>query len=219
MNNGEIQSGHQIDVPLLLTGGENILSFEGLIKFNPEHLAFNEIVWSDLLDDFTIELNEDNGNIKIAGAGSVPDGQEGLFATIHFTVDDNFNEAETVVEVKKLRWNEEAVMENVASAILTNTVGINGDQSNIPKEYALQQNFPNPFNPTTTISYQLPKSSFVKLAIYDINGRLVEILVNDQKNAGYYSINWNAVNISSGIYIYKIEADEFRNVKKCLIVK
>jgi len=219
MNDCKIQSGQHIDVSLLLTGGENILSFEGLIEYNPEHLAYNEIVWSDLLDDFTIELNEDNGNIKIAGAGSVPDGQEGLFASIHFTVDDNFNEAETIVEVKKLRWNEEAVMEDVVSAVLTNTVGIGENQSNIPKEYALQQNFPNPFNPTTTISYQLPKSSFVKLAVYDINGRLVETLVNEQKNVGYYSINWNAVNISSGIYIYKIEAGEFSNVKKCLIVK
>jgi len=219
MNYGEIQSGQQIDVPLFLTGGENILSFEGLIKFNPEHLTFNEIVWSDLLDDFTIKLNEDNGNIKIAGAGSAPDGQEGLFASIHFTVDDNFNEAETVVEVKKLRWNEEAVMENVASAILTNTVGINEDQSNVPKEYALQQNFPNPFNPTTTISYQLPKSSFVKISIYDISGRLVEILINEQKNAGYYSVTWNAEDMSSGIYIYKINAGEFNSVKKCLIVK
>jgi len=87
------------------------------------------------------------------------------------------------------------------------------------KEFLLHQNYPNPFNPATTLSYQLPKSSFVKLSIYDINGGLVEILVNEQKNAGYYSVNWNVENVSSGIYIYKIIAGDFSGVKKCLVVK
>jgi len=216
MNDGEIIPGQQVQVPLYLTGGNNILSFEGLVNFNPEHLNFDEIDWSDLLDDFTIELDENNGNIKIAGAGSAPNGQEGLFASIHFTVNDNFNEAETVVEVKKLRWNEEAVMENVASSVLTNTVGIGENQSNIPKEYALQQNFPNPFNPTTTISFQIPKSSFVKLTIYDLNGRLIKTLLNENKNAGYYSISWSSEDIVSGLYFYRIDAGEFTCVKKLI---
>lgn len=88
-------------------------------------------------------------------------------------------------------------------------------------KYILSQNYPNPFNPTTTISYELPKSSFVKLSIYDISGRLVETLVNEQKNAGYYSVNWNVPQsgISSGIYIYRIDAGEFSSMKKCLVVK
>ncbi|HQH56145.1 MAG TPA: choice-of-anchor D domain-containing protein [Candidatus Marinimicrobia bacterium] len=98
-------------------------------------------------------------------------------------------------------------------------VGIQENLVNIPIQYAISQNFPNPFNPTTTISYQLPKSSFVKLAIYDINGRLIETLVNENKNAGYYSINWNASSVSTGIYIYRIDAGEFTCVKKCLVVK
>ena len=83
----------------------------------------------------------------------------------------------------------------------------------------LLQNYPNPFNPTTTISYELPKSTYVKLSIYDITGRLVETLVNEHKNAGYYSVNWNAANVSSGIYFYRIDAGEFRSVRKCLVVK
>ncbi len=98
-------------------------------------------------------------------------------------------------------------------------VGIEEVTSPIPSVYSLAQNYPNPFNPSTTILYQLPKSTYVKLSIYDITGRLVETLVNEHKNAGYYSVNWNADNISSGIYIYRIEAGEFSTVRKCLVVK
>lgn len=77
----------------------------------------------------------------------------------------------------------------------------------------------NTLNPTTTITYQIPKSSLVKLSIYDIDGRLVKTLVNEQKNAGYYSVKWNAEEVSSGIYFYRIDAGEFSSVKKCLVVK
>ena len=89
----------------------------------------------------------------------------------------------------------------------------------LPDKFALEQNYPNPFNPLTKISYQLPKSSFVKLSIYDISGKLVETLVNEQKNAGYYSIDWNAEKVSSGIYFYRIDAGEFIETKKCMILK
>jgi len=88
-----------------------------------------------------------------------------------------------------------------------------------PTEFCFYPNHPNPFNISTTLSYQLPKSSFVQLSIYDINGRLVETLVCEHKNAGYYSVEWNANNVGSGIYFYKIDAGEFSSVRKCLVVK
>ena len=89
----------------------------------------------------------------------------------------------------------------------------------LPRLYSLHQNYPNPSNSMTTIFYELPKSSLVRLKIYDINGRLIETLVNENKNAGYYSVNWNLRDVSSGIYFYKIDAGEFTSVKKCLVVK
>jgi len=105
------------------------------------------------------------------------------------------------------------IPKNVAKKNQTVTIEI------IPEQIALVGNYPNPFNPSTTILFQLPKSSFVKLSIYDINGRLVELLVNEQKNAGYYSVNWNAEKVGSGIYFYRINAGEFSSVKKCLVIK
>lgn len=89
----------------------------------------------------------------------------------------------------------------------------------IPKEFKLAQNYPNPFNPTTTIKYQLPKPEKVKLEIYNIRGQRVETLVNEYKDAGYYSVEWNASRISTGVYFYRLTAGEFTSVRKCVFVK
>jgi len=89
----------------------------------------------------------------------------------------------------------------------------------IPGEYMLSQNYPNPFNPSTIISYQLPEDSQVQIKIYDIMGREIIELVNEYKRAGYYKINFNAVSLSTGIYLYKINAGKFSNTRKMLLVK
>lgn len=86
-------------------------------------------------------------------------------------------------------------------------------------DFELKQNYPNPFNPNTIISYQVPKSALVKLTIYNIVGQLVETLVNEYKNTGYYSVQWNAGTAASGLYFYRIRAGDYSAVKKCLILK
>jgi len=91
--------------------------------------------------------------------------------------------------------------------------------SMLPEEFNLHQNYPNPFNPITKISYQLPKSAFVTLFIYNLTGQLVEKLVSDQKNAGYHTAQWDARQAGSGIYFYRIDAGTFCKVRKCLVIK
>ncbi|MCX6163554.1 MAG: T9SS type A sorting domain-containing protein [Ignavibacteriae bacterium] len=88
-----------------------------------------------------------------------------------------------------------------------------------PTDYALLQNYPNPFNPVTVISYQLPKTSIVKLSIYDVRGQEVNILVNESQNAGNYEIGWNASAFPSGVYFYRLEAGSFISNKKMILVK
>ena len=88
-----------------------------------------------------------------------------------------------------------------------------------PKDYGLSQNYPEPFNPSTTISYDLPTSSRVKLTIYDILGHNVATLVNEQKEAGSYSVQWNASNVASGVYFYRLEAGSFLQTKKLVLLK
>ncbi len=81
------------------------------------------------------------------------------------------------------------------------------------------QNYPNPFNPYTTIRYQLPRGSFVKLAIYDLLGREIEVLVNEEKGTGVHNANWNADKFSSGIYIAKLETGDFAASIKIILLK
>ena len=88
-----------------------------------------------------------------------------------------------------------------------------------PNEFALSQNYPNPFNPSTKIKFSIPKSSFVKLTIYDVLGQEKDILVDEQLSAGSYSVNFNALNFPSGVYFYKITAGSFTDTKKMILIK
>ncbi len=100
----------------------------------------------------------------------------------------------------------------------TNPIGI-GNNQNILKDYHLAQNYPNPFNPVTKIEYNLVKAGFVSLKVYDVLGREVATLVNDVQTAGVKSMEFNAENLPSGIYIYKIKAGDFTDTKKMILVK
>jgi len=88
-----------------------------------------------------------------------------------------------------------------------------------PINYSLTQNYPNPFNPSTTINYSIPKSSFVNLSVYDILGRKVSTLVNEEKTAGNYKVGFNAINLPSGMYFYKIKMGSFVQTKKMVLLK
>lgn len=89
----------------------------------------------------------------------------------------------------------------------------------VPKNFEVKQNYPNPFNPSTTIEFSIPKDANVSLRIYDILGKEVSTLVNEQRSAGTYVINWNASSFSSGIYFYRVTAGEFTETKKMFLVK
>jgi len=98
-----------------------------------------------------------------------------------------------------------------------------------PVTYELSQNYPNPFNPATTINYQIPQNGMVTLKVYDILGREVATLVNEQKAQGRYSVNFSATGgsanggdasrLASGVYIYQIRANDFVSSKKMMLVK
>ncbi len=88
-----------------------------------------------------------------------------------------------------------------------------------PSSYSLEQNYPNPFNPSTTISYSVPKSSKVTIRIFNVLGQEVRTLVNDYKSPGKYTINFNADNLSSGIYFYTLHAGNTFQVKKMILLK
>ncbi|MBI5216604.1 MAG: T9SS type A sorting domain-containing protein [Ignavibacteriae bacterium] len=375
--------GNRIEIPLNLSGGSNILSFEGNITYNPDDLSFMYVLWSEQLNGFEIPIKVESGRITFAGANSLPDGQVGVFATLVFTKNPSFTE--TVVSIDNLQWNEEETVPNAASITIRdanvfinvakdwnmvsvpigssdfrkttiyptaisnafayqrgyetrdtlkngegywvkfaepqgvtysgtenqtgrfdvnagwNMIGsisssvsvstissepagivtsqffgynagyfssatiepgkacwvkvnqsgtlilsssatmsavnkitivptnelppsppdgeVNSKNSTVPSEFALAQNYPNPFNPVTVISYQLKVKSDVTLKIYDVLGQEVATLVHQTQDAGYKSIEWDASNIESGIYFYRLTAGNFVETKKLLLVK
>ncbi len=92
-------------------------------------------------------------------------------------------------------------------------------ESELPTQFSLSQNYPNPFNPSTTIKFTIPKASNVRLIIYDALGKVVNTLVDQQMSSGVYNVTWNAGNNASGIYFFKIEADNFVSTRKMMLIK
>ncbi len=106
-------------------------------------------------------------------------------------------------ETKIGPWNENSIISKVGK----------------PTVYALKQNYPNPFNPTTNISFDLPKESTVQLQIYDIQGKLVSTLVNERMDEGTHSVSYNSSGLPSGVYFYRLQTDEFTDIKRMLLLK
>ncbi len=96
---------------------------------------------------------------------------------------------------------------------------VNKLSNEIPSGFNLEQNFPNPFNPSTIIKFAVPKAAYVSLKVYDQLGKEIAVLVNEKKSAGSYQYIFNANNLSSGIYFYKLESENFLETKKMILMK
>ena len=97
--------------------------------------------------------------------------------------------------------------------------GVTQNGNTVPTEYTLSQNYPNPFNPSTKINFAIPTTGLVTMKIYDVLGKEVATLVNETKVAGTYSVNFDGTNLSSGVYFYRIEANDFVAVKRMVLIK
>lgn len=180
------------------------------------------IWWSSHQHTFSIELSLDDNNWTTAVPSRLSNNSEGS-DPVHelFSI--------TSTEAKYIRINIESTSAP-SSHIFQASVGeleayastltnIGKSHNIIPNNPFLHQNYPNPFNPSTTFKYELPKESKVILSVFDMNGRLVETLVKEKQQSGYYLVQWNATQYSSGVYIYRIQADGFSSVKKCILMK
>lgn len=148
----------------------------------------------------------------------------------------DYNQGEVLFILNFEKTSETTELNNMAIEPESELADINGNiikgvnfltpsvESSLPNEYSLMQNFPNPFNPVTIIRYSLPVKSLVNLAIYDMLGREVKTLVSEEKDAGYYTVEWRGDNnsgqrVSSGTYIYRIISNDYSSVKKLILLK
>ena len=90
---------------------------------------------------------------------------------------------------------------------------------NLPTEFSLSQNYPNPFNPSTSIKYSVPSNEYVSLKIYDVLGKEVATLVNQEMNAGIYEVQFDASQFTSGVYIYRLITEDLSISKKMILIK
>ena len=97
--------------------------------------------------------------------------------------------------------------------------GVNGIPRLVPDRFSLEQNYPNPFNPTTHFQFSLSSGQFVTLKIYDVLGKEIATLVDGERNAGTYSVNWDASGLPSGVYFYRMKAGDFVDTKKLVLTK
>ena len=103
--------------------------------------------------------------------------------------------------------------------LLNIQISVHKIESEIPEKFELFQNYPNPFNPITKINFNVPKNGFVALKIYNILGGTVDVLVNQKLTAGQYSVDYNASDNPSGIYLYRLESNGYSETKKMTLIK
>lgn len=121
-----------------------------------------------------------------------------------------------VLAQSAITLDQNAITQPTSSSVVTS---VEETEGSLPDTFTLSQNFPNPFNPSTVISYQIPVTAEIRLEIFNMLGQSVALLVNEQKAAGLHTVNFDASSLSSGIYIYRIQSNNFNQSKKMLLIK
>ena len=226
------------EIPLLLTATDpsgGSYSFSLTVTINPvndapvlenplpaaEAIAGEMLVpdWGIL--DYTEDVDNNPNELVFTVQGS-----DHVAATLH---------ADTLVIVSEANWTGvETITVIVSDGDLSDTsscevtvAASNGSEGltsvnfkgGVPTEYALDKNYPNPFNPVTTMAYAIPKESHVKISVYNIMGQIIDVLVDENKGPGFYTQTWNGGNQSSGLYFYEIQADGFHAIQRCILMK
>jgi hypothetical protein len=146
-------------------------------------------------------------------------------STLLRTFKDHFEQSFVVEEESELKAkvvfsaggnSHDIFIDNVSVKEVVTSID---SEEHVPYIFSLKQNYPNPFNPKTLINYQLPKTSNVEISIYNLLGQKVAILIDEKQNPGNHQVKWDASGFASGIYLYKIEAGEFQDVKKMILLR
>jgi Tol biopolymer transport system component len=152
--------------------------------------------------------------------GNEPDqtANDGIFSSVGKPGPNIDQHKSVIVRVGAMDMNRNAVVADTILYIGESAVNVE-QHENIPAEFNLYQNYPNPFNPTTKIGFRIADFGFVTLKVYNVHGEEIVTLVNEEKTAGSYEVIWEAKNLASGIYFYKMKAGNFVQAKKMVLIK
>jgi hypothetical protein len=225
---------HSVEVPLhIQTAGEEIGAFEVELLYDAQALVYEGFSAGEVISDpaqweFAVE-NRENGTVFLSAFALDLQSlivKDGAFASLTFRV----NSREQLSAGSALRFSERVSAGNRnGQDVAVNTVGstVSLASAALPTAYNLLQNYPNPFNPATSILFDLPQDSRVKLEVFNAAGERVATLVDELRPAGRHSVNFDASNLSSGVYFYRIsavsvgaeKAGQFTAVRKMLLMK
>ena len=205
--------------------------FDGIAIFGKYEIDYADMDGSsDELDEYGGHTHDDYGYHYHAYSDEVTQ-QNGPNS---FTFQQNFlqrgafkgliNDIPGFLNVNTNQFMDNDIKRYVGGSGTSQLSVINSQNPALPSSYGLFQNFPNPFNPFTTLQYKLPQDSYVDITIYDMLGNVVNNLVNANQSSGYKSLQWNATNnqgeaVSAGVYLYKIQAGDFADTKKMVLLK
>lgn len=173
-----------------------------------------EITWTGVnVDDVKIELSTNNGTEWSTIEESIPN-----TGTYSWTVAAQDSSDQCLIRISNV---ENGFVFDISDDVFTIDIisSVNESSGQLPSEFSLYQNYPNPFNPATSIKYAVPQTSLVSIKIFDLTGQEVATVVNEVKEAGIYEINFDASNLSSGVYLYRMIAGNFTAVKKFNVLK
>jgi len=190
-----------------------------------------EKVGSTYYDYARIQISTDNGSTwtSLAGRYTILASSQPSYSGMRRWVSESINLNAYINKTVKFRFTmytdnglpgDGFYFDDFKVVNYTNTyAGIINTSNEIPTVYSLSNNYPNPFNPSTNIKFGIPKDGFVSMKVYDITGREVSNLISQQMKAGQYEVNFNASAISSGVYFYRLNVNNFTGTKSMVIIR
>ncbi|MCP4583394.1 MAG: T9SS type A sorting domain-containing protein [candidate division Zixibacteria bacterium] len=171
----------------------------------------SDLYTGDPIEGIVVTIDGESDNTDNSGNYMIPDIAEGTYP-VTFSHPDYFDTTITGVVIVLDDYT-------VLDMLLDDIVGIDDYNSSMPSVFSIKQNYPNPFNANTTIDYGIPEDATVTIDVYDLLGRRVATLVDGFQTAGYHTISWNAGNMTSGMYFYKIQANDYVEQKSMMLLK
>lgn len=216
------QPGQVIEVPVYLNEPDNIYTLEGRISYDASAFQFEGLQFSSQFSGAMREINRVEGDVSFAIAAlqetNLSPNQPVMKLRLSYLGSLNGNSS--TVTLSKLRLNEGAQLINAAQSQILIITDVN-ENLQIPIEYGLDQNFPNPFNPSTVVRFAIPEAGYVSLNLYNLQGEVIAELHSGELAAGYHYITVDAtkLNLSSGVYLYKLASNNFTATKKLVLMK
>ena len=194
------------------------------MSYDPSVLTLLTASAADLTKSFSVEKTAlKSGSVSLVlRSNKGITGKEGGLIELQFETHSQQHVTTTLHVDSAAVWDETECSKSILDikgGQLTVITGIEKIPNELPKTYSLSQNYPNPFNPSTKIRFEIPVEGKVTIKIYDILGREVSTLLNENKPAGSFEVEWNAKNYASGVYIYRLTSRKTFLVKKMMLVK